>query len=143
MTHRFFSPFPKHLQIRELLLRRLERQFEVGDQFPTEQALADEFGVTRKTIRESLGWLEREGLIRRHRGQGTFVKSKPRPRADERLTGMTEHFAELKLDTRAELVEQGLVKAPYEIAAALKRPDDEPMFRVARLRHFEDEPLAF
>lgn len=143
MTHRFFSPFPKHLQIRELLLRRLEREFEIGDQFPTEQTLAEEFGVTRKTIRESLGWLEKEGLIRRHRGQGTFVKAKPRLRADKRVTGMTEHFAELKLDTHAELIEQGLVKPPLEISAALRRPDDEPMFRVARVRHFENQPLAF
>lgn len=143
MSYRFFSPFPKHLQIRELLLRRIEREFQPGDQFPTEQALATEFGVTRATIREALRWIEDEGLIRRHRGQGTFVTARPERPSDNRVTGMTEHFAQLNQDTWAEVVEKGVVPSPSEIAAALHRPPDEPVFRVTRVRHFEGGPLAY
>ena len=143
MSHRFFSPFPKHLQIRELLLRRLERDFQPGDQFPTEQALAEEFGVTRTTVRSALRWIEEQGLIRRGRGQGTFVLARPIRLADSRVTGMTEHYAQLNQDTWAELVEKGVVAPPPDIAAALRRPPDEPVFRITRLRHFEGAPLAF
>jgi GntR family transcriptional regulator len=143
VAYRFFSPFPKHLQIRELLLRRIAREFQPGDQFPTEQALAGEFGVTRKTVREALRWIEAEGLIRRGRGQGTFVTARPERPADSRVTGMSEHFAQLNLDTSTEVVSKGVETPPPEIAAALHRPDGEPVFRVTRTRHFEGAPLVY
>lgn len=118
-------------------------EFQPGDQFPTEQALSEEFGVTRNTVREALHWLEKGGLIQRRRGQGTFVTARPKPPADRRVTGLTEHFAELNLDTSVRVVDQGIVKPPPEVAAALGRPADEPVLRITRLRNFEKEPLAF
>lgn len=143
MTYRFFNPFPKHLQIRELLLRRIEQHFQPDDQFPTEQSIAEEFGVTRKTVREALKWIESEGLIRRRRGHGTFVNKLPKRRQDNRVTGMSEYFAQLNQDTSAKVVEKGVISPPSDIMAALQRPADEPVFRVSRLRDFEGAPLAF
>ena len=40
MSHSFFTPYPKYLQIRELLLRRLARDLMPGDRLPTENAWA-------------------------------------------------------------------------------------------------------
>ena len=39
MQQPFFSPYPKYLQIRAVLLRRLHDEFAAGDRFPTESAL--------------------------------------------------------------------------------------------------------
>ena len=63
MAHSFFTPYPKYLQIRELLLRRLARDLMPGDRLPTENALSAEFGVARETVREALSGLEQDGLI--------------------------------------------------------------------------------
>lgn len=40
---------------------------------PPENELAKQFGVSRITIRRALGELEREGLVLREQGRGTFV----------------------------------------------------------------------
>jgi GntR family transcriptional regulator len=48
-------------------------QYEPGRRLPSEEGLAEYYRVSRITIRESLAHLEREGLINRHRGKGTFV----------------------------------------------------------------------
>ena len=69
VTHSFFTPYPKYLQIRELLLRRLARDLAPGDRLPTENALSSEFGVARETVREALSGLERDGLIVRRQAQ--------------------------------------------------------------------------
>ena len=44
-----------------------------GHALPGEQALAAEHSVSRITVRRALAELEREGLIQRRRGAGTFV----------------------------------------------------------------------
>src|SRR5690349_22439272 len=44
-----FNPFPRYLQIRNLLIRRISDGFLPGDRFPTEHAICDEFGVSRET----------------------------------------------------------------------------------------------
>ncbi len=40
---------------------------------PTEFALAEEYQVSRQTIRQALALLEREGLISKRRGSGSFI----------------------------------------------------------------------
>lgn len=44
-----------------------------GQQLPTERELESSLGVSRSVIRKCLKELEREGLITRHIGRGTFV----------------------------------------------------------------------
>lgn len=141
MATAFFNPYPKYLQIREVLLKRLEREMKVGQQLPTEHALCEEFGVSRETVRQALGGLERDGLISRRRGQGTFVAKRP-ARVEQRLTGLAEDFSELKFDTRAKVLERGPVAAPPDVAAITRTPFDEMVYRISRLRSFEGKPLA-
>lgn len=44
-----------------------------GAQLPTERALVDRLGAPRSAIRRALELLEREGLVVRHVGRGTFL----------------------------------------------------------------------
>ena len=48
-----------------------------GDKLPNEDALADEFRVSRATIREAVRGLVEEGYLARRHGSGTFVTSRP------------------------------------------------------------------
>ncbi|MBW4092787.1 MAG: GntR family transcriptional regulator [Proteobacteria bacterium] len=65
---------PIYLQIAKLLRQRIEmREWKVGEQIPTLEALMAAYGVARSTLREAFAQLEQEGLIRRTRGSGTFV----------------------------------------------------------------------
>jgi DNA-binding transcriptional regulator YhcF (GntR family) len=48
--------------------------FEPGAKLPSHVMLAEEFGVAPMTIRQVLARLEREGLVSREQGRGTFVR---------------------------------------------------------------------
>lgn len=126
-----------------MLLRRLERDLQPGQQFPTEQALCAEFGVSRETVREALRPLEQDGLISRHRGRGSFVLRPPARRADRRLTGMVEDYSDLHLDTDAAVLDAGPMTATAELAEAMGLTAGAALFRISRLRRFEHQPLAF
>ncbi|MEO0327327.1 MAG: FadR/GntR family transcriptional regulator [Pseudomonadota bacterium] len=49
------------------------KQFRDGEQLPTERELAESYSASRSTIRNALDTLEREGLLTRKVGSGTFV----------------------------------------------------------------------
>jgi len=46
-----------------------------GERLPAERALTAQLGVTRNTLRKALDALERDGIIWRHVGKGTFVSA--------------------------------------------------------------------
>ena len=62
----------------EVIRRQLRRQllsgdFLPGDALPSEPVLCGQFGVARNTIRQALGALEKENIIERVQGKGTFL----------------------------------------------------------------------
>jgi DNA-binding FadR family transcriptional regulator len=58
----------------------LEGRLQTGDALPTETDLADQFGVTRHTVREGIRVLEQTGFVKREAGRRLFVAL---PRYDE------------------------------------------------------------
>jgi len=51
--------------------------FAVGSKLPTERELCDTFGAARNAVRQALDALEREGVVSREVGRGTFVTHGP------------------------------------------------------------------
>ncbi len=69
---------PIYVQLAGLFRRRIESgEWAVGEQIPTLDMLALEFGVARATVRQTTGLLMQEGLIARYRGRGTIVLNRP------------------------------------------------------------------
>lgn len=56
--------------------RILSGVYSCGNSLPREVDLSQEFGVARNTLRRALGELEKEGLIRRVKSKGTFVRGR-------------------------------------------------------------------
>ncbi len=50
---------------------------QVGDRLPPETQLAETLGIGRSTIREALNRWEGLGIIRRRRGDGTYLAARP------------------------------------------------------------------
>lgn len=75
-------------QIRQSIL---DGRLKADDRLPTEHELADQFNVSRPTIREALKRLAAQNLIRSRRGPtgGTFVKRPTQEEARANLTTAT------------------------------------------------------
>lgn len=65
---------PVYYQIKQTLKGWIvNREFNPGDKIPSENELADKFGVSRLTVRQAISQLVQEGFLNSKRGEGTFV----------------------------------------------------------------------
>ena len=68
------SRIPLYLQVAATLRRRIENgHWESGQKMSTLEELETEFQVARVTVRQAVELLQREGLVQRRQGKGTFV----------------------------------------------------------------------
>ncbi|MFH1300445.1 MAG: substrate-binding domain-containing protein [Planctomycetota bacterium] len=71
----------KYERIQEHVKKQIrEGQLLPGTALPSEQQMANLFDSARSTVRQAMGMLEREGLVSRVQGKGTFVHKDARQR---------------------------------------------------------------
>jgi GntR family transcriptional regulator len=72
------SHFPLYYQIRQQIEQSiLSGAIKPGDKLSSENELAEQFQVSRMTIRRAIDYLVSQGILKRIQGQGTFVTEKP------------------------------------------------------------------
>jgi GntR family transcriptional regulator len=134
-------PVPYHTQVYEAL-EKIIAQLKPGDQLPGEPRLCDLFGVSRTVIRHALEQLDRDGLIVRIMGKGTFVAE---PKILEglagRLTGFYEDMVEQGYTVDSRVLRQERTEADARTARNLKVSVGDPVIVITRLRYVNNVPL--
>ncbi|WP_326724135.1 GntR family transcriptional regulator [Streptomyces sp. NBC_00243] len=83
---------------------------------PTEEQLAEHYGVSVLTMRQALKELENEGLITRHRRRGTFIEPTAQRGAPVRLLGSVDAIVAQQSGMTTELLGHGTVPVSAELA---------------------------
>ena len=117
--------------------------WEPGRPLPSEQAIGEFFGLSRTAVRQALAELQAEGLVRKEKGRGSFVRG-PR-RAEfvvQELRGFFDEMSEQgkAVDTDVLLLETTV--APAEEAALLGIPTGSKVVQLDRLRRIDGEPIC-
>jgi GntR family transcriptional regulator len=121
-------------------LRKLIRQKTAHKALPSERQLAEHYKVSRMTLRLVLGELQREGLIYRRRGKGTFT-SEERVSKRMGLTSFTEDMKEKGLVAKNKVINAEVVAPPVQLIEAwgIEVPR---VFRITRLRLGGSTPMC-
>lgn len=114
------SQSPKYLQLKTQILSWITGgRFRPGDKLPSENELADQFGLSRQTVRQSIGALVQEGWLAREQGKGTFVSKLPserRTNADNRTIGIiTTYISDYIFPSIVRGVESALKERGYRL----------------------------
>ena len=111
-----------------------------GDPVTSERELARLHKVSLMTARHALAGLEREGVVERRRGAGTFVAA---PKIHfNKLMSYTEHMSARGLVPRSRVLVAKIVEHEAEVAARLALPATTALVKIERLRETGDEPFA-
>jgi GntR family transcriptional regulator len=139
-SDRAAAPTPKYWNVRRAVEELIRANgLRPGDRLPTEPELIARLSVSRGTIRRALDDLEREGVVSRQAGRGTFVAERRMMRPLSELTSFSEHLRSLGLEAGARLVSYR--QASDEDADEHFRPDAE-LVRIVRVRTADGEPVG-
>ncbi|MFI9240213.1 GntR family transcriptional regulator [Streptomyces sp. NPDC053079] len=107
---------------------------------PTEDALAEHYGVSVLTMRQALKELETEGLISRHRRRGTFIEPSARRGSPVRLLGSVDTIVAQQSGERTSVLGHGPEPVPAELAEHFPGLKEAMAYRRLRCDEKSGEP---
>lgn len=138
------SAVPLYSQVRERLRERIaDGTFEPHGRLPGESEIGAIFGVSRITVRQALSDLQKEGVIFRVPGKGTFV-AHAKPSQDlTRLEGFGEAMARKGHRIVNRVTGHRQVNATATVAAQLRLAAGAPVSEIRRVRYLDQQPVSY
>lgn len=118
--------------------------FGAQEPLPTEMALSEQFNVSRVTVRRALQMLERERLVVRRHGVGTFPAPRSEPETGTaRIAGLIENLITIGLETTAKTLSyDARATMPAFVAASLRAQPGDACLKLQRLRRHKKKPVS-
>lgn len=137
------SPVPLFTQLKDALRERiLDGTYPPMSRVPSEHQLCEMFSVSRITVRQALGDLQKEGLIFKIPGKGTFVA---RPKAFQNVTtlqGLGESVQAQGFEVFNQVRSLRRVPATVQVGQRLQVGEGTPVLQVKRVRLINRQPVS-
>lgn len=126
-------------QLTECILNGL---YKNNQQLPTEHELEEKFSVSRVTIRGALSELEKEGLIVRYRGRGTFVTDHSLKRNISSNSSFSAICREIGLNPGAKTIKSIFEDATESDIRELQLQENAKVIVLERIRYADSIPVS-
>lgn len=137
------SALPFYAQLAAILRAAIdEGRWQPDEALPSEAELCATYGISRTAVRQALGELVLEGVVRREKGRGTFVRQPPV--ADfvvQELTGFLDEMERRGRTVDTLVLHQEIIGVPASVAALLDVDPDSEVVAIDRLRSVNGAPV--
>ncbi|KJW11633.1 GntR family transcriptional regulator [Levilactobacillus spicheri] len=132
------------------VMRDLKKRIRSGEfqqnKLPDERSLSDSYEVSRSTIKRAMGVLVDQGIVFKKRGSGTFInplylKDQSAFRYEGNNLGITDSFQVNGEQPHSKLLDYRVIPASPELQQDLFLDGAEFVYRIKRLRIFDDQPV--
>jgi GntR family transcriptional regulator len=131
-----------HRQLFVLLRQQiLNGTYHVGEQLPTQEALCQQFAVSRITVRRALADLQTQGLVRNEQGVGAFVVGPPRATPAPKKMGFVAELNRAYEETTMKVLSLRVERCPLSIAQELGLGESVDALHVVRVRSIGQVPV--
>ncbi len=136
------SALPLYQQLQRALRQAIEtRHIGPDDALPPERDIAEDFHISRITVRKAIDGLVSEGLLVRRQGAGTFVCSRVEKNFSK-LTSFSEDMQARGRAPRSVWLRKSEGSVTPEEALTLRSSPGTPVFRFHRIRFADDAPMS-
>lgn len=134
-----------YLQIKDIYKNKiLSEEIKRGDKIPSEIEIQREFDVSRITARQAILELEKEGMVKRGRGKGTFVIWQKGIEEDlSHIKSFTEEMISRNRIPGTQSLTISKVKVDDKIAKEYNIDKKEEMYCVKRVRTADDIRMVY
>ncbi len=135
---------PAYIRIHDAVKKQIDDGFwEIGQRLPSERDLADDYEVSRMTLRQAITLLVEEGILERRVGSGTYVASH---RVQEKMRGTTSFTEIVRLQGKtpsSQVVSYQRKPANETEIQQLQLKPSDYVVRMERVRYADNMPLVF
>jgi GntR family transcriptional regulator len=133
---------PLYQQLQRGLRQAIQNKvLGADDALPPEREIAEEFSVSRITVRKALDGLVGEGLLTRRQGSGTFVSSRVEKNFSM-LTSFSEDMRARGRTPKSVWLRKSSGTVTPEESLTMGLSPGTPVYRFHRLRYADDAPMA-
>ncbi|HOX31849.1 MAG TPA: GntR family transcriptional regulator [Spirochaetales bacterium] len=137
------SRSPIYLQLREVIRNKIEEgEYSPGLAIPSENELAETYGINRLTVRSAIDALVHEGLLKRVQGKGVYVMGRKMERDLETLGGFTQTMIEKNARPSTKLLAKARRPAGDKYAPIFKLGVEEELYYVRRVCFADESPVS-
>ena len=135
---------PAYIKIHDQIKKEIDDEvWKIGQRLPSERDLAEQFEVSRMTLRQAITLLVEEGVLERRVGSGTFVAS---TRVQEKMRGTTSFTEIIKAQGKtpsSHLISyRRTLPSKQEVEKlGIKRTDN--IVRMERVRYADQVPVVY
>lgn len=137
-----YASAPLYLRLQRALRDAIQHKIlSPDDALPAERDMAEDFKISRITVRKALEGLVSEGLLTRRQGAGTFVASRVEKNFSK-LTSFTEDMVSRGRTPHSEWISKSEGSVTPEEALTLGLSPGAPVYRFHRIRFADGAPMA-
>jgi len=141
---------PLYYQLDTILRKKiLSGEIAASAPFPTEDLLVQQYNISRITVRQALSSLEKDRLIVRKQGKGTFVAEKIERAELPKLTGTGKDLVDIssqgakRIKITTKVIGFTKTLANKTITDYLGISEGAEVFRIERVRLADEKPLYY
>ena len=135
---------PAYIRIHDAIKKEIDGGvWEIGQRLPSERDLADDYEVSRMTLRQAITLLVEEGILERRVGSGTYVASH---RVQEKMRGTTSFTEIVRSQGKtpsSQVVSYQRKPANETEIQQLQLKTSDYVVRMERVRYADNMPLVF
>ncbi|MDR1111479.1 MAG: GntR family transcriptional regulator [Deltaproteobacteria bacterium] len=132
---------PAYLQLSQIIKKIIASgEFPPGAKLPSEAAIGKHYGLSTMTVRQAIGLVAEQGLLRRIQGSGTYVATPAWTQASFTWDGLMELLADRK-NSSLTIVKAGIMEATPKVAENLRLHKGGKIIHLIRLVSHKEKPF--
>lgn len=132
------SPIPVYYQLKQDIKEKIQQGvWKVGECIASEREITESYAVSRMTVRQALGELVQEGILKREKGKGTFVCEPKVMQKD--MMSFSEIVKRSGMTLCTKVLELKKIKTPEEFQDLILLED---VYKISRLRIVQNISVA-
>lgn len=135
---------PLYEQLKNIIEHKINtNEYKVNEQIPSERELCEMYNVSRITVRQAIALAEKEGLVSRVHGVGTFVA---KPKIHQELNTIVDFQSTVSksgLIASTKLIKTNVITSDFKLSRLLNINIMEKIQNLQLVGYGDDSPIVY